>query len=80
MPIDKDLLVNIKDYDVIGTDDIIGQTTVDLENRFLTKYRARCGFTSNVLHVSTTLKILHLKNLSTGRYPNSKKSESSLDL
>ena len=43
MPIDKDLLVNIKDYDVIGTDDIIGQTTVDLENRFLTKYRARCG-------------------------------------
>ena len=43
MPIDKDLVVSIKDYDVIGTDDVIGETTVDLENRFLTKYRARCG-------------------------------------
>ena len=43
MPIDKDLLIQIKDYDLIGTDDVIGETQIDLENRFLTKYRAKCG-------------------------------------
>ena len=43
MPLDKDLYINIKDYDLLSTDDIIGETVIDLENRFLTKYRALCG-------------------------------------
>ncbi|KAA0200949.1 Dysferlin limb girdle muscular dystrophy 2B (autosomal recessive) [Fasciolopsis buskii] len=43
LPIEKDLRIRIKDYDLLGTDDIIGETYVDLENRRLTKYRATCG-------------------------------------
>jgi len=43
MPLDKDLYIRIKDYDLIGTDDIIGETVIDLENRYLTRFRAICG-------------------------------------
>ena len=43
LPLDKDLLIQIVDYDLIGSDDVIGETRVDLENRYLSKYRATCG-------------------------------------
>lgn len=43
IPLDKDLIVRVKDFDLISSDDLIGETVVDLENRFLTKYRATCG-------------------------------------
>ena len=39
----KDLIIRIKDWDLITTDEVIGETTIDLENRLLTKYRATCG-------------------------------------
>ncbi|CAF0920234.1 unnamed protein product [Rotaria sordida] len=43
IPLAKDLIIRIKDWDLITSDDIIGQTTIDLENRLLSKYRATCG-------------------------------------
>lgn len=43
LPLQKDLCIRVKDYDLISSDEIIGETWIDLENRLLTKHRATCG-------------------------------------
>jgi dysferlin len=43
IPVDKDLTISVLDYDLISSDDVIGQTTIDLEDRLLSKHRAICG-------------------------------------
>lgn len=43
LPLHKDLLVQVWDRDLASSDDLIGETTIDLENRFLTRHRATCG-------------------------------------
>lgn len=42
-PQDSMLTVQIFDWDLVGSDDLIGETKIDLENRFYSKHRALCG-------------------------------------
>ncbi|KAK7899448.1 hypothetical protein WMY93_020301 [Mugilogobius chulae] len=42
-PLETELLVKIMDHDLVGADDVIGETRLDLENRFYSRHRASCG-------------------------------------
>lgn len=42
-PQESSLVVQIYDWDLFGSDDLIGETRIDLENRFYSKHRATCG-------------------------------------
>ncbi|XP_062933970.1 otoferlin isoform X3 [Cynocephalus volans] len=42
-PMESMLTVAVYDWDLVGTDDLIGETKIDLENRFYSKHRATCG-------------------------------------
>ncbi|XP_073325341.1 fer-1-like protein 4 [Pagrus major] len=42
-PLETELVVRVLDHDLVGADDVIGETHVDLENRFYSRHRASCG-------------------------------------
>ncbi|XP_055482436.1 otoferlin isoform X3 [Psammomys obesus] len=42
-PMESMLTVAVYDWDLVGSDDLIGETKIDLENRFYSKHRATCG-------------------------------------
>ena len=37
--------MQIYDWDLVGVDDLIGETFIDLENRYYSRHRATCGVT-----------------------------------
>ncbi|KAG0710969.1 Otoferlin [Chionoecetes opilio] len=45
-PQDSMLTVTVLDWDLVGSDDMIGETKIDLENRFYSRHRATCGLPS----------------------------------
>lgn len=42
-PQDSMLTIQVLDWDLVGADDMIGETKIDLENRFYSRHRATCG-------------------------------------
>ena len=48
-PFDHTLTIEVKDNDRGSSDDLIGKTSIDLENRYLTQDRARCGIPKTYL-------------------------------
>ncbi|XP_003447761.1 fer-1-like protein 4 isoform X1 [Oreochromis niloticus] len=42
-PLETELVITVMDHDLVGADDRIGETRIDLENRFYSGHRASCG-------------------------------------
>lgn len=55
-PLETELVVKVMDHDLVGSDDVIGETRVDLENRFYSRHRASCGL---ALYYDTLVPQLH---------------------
>ena len=42
-PQESMLVIQVMDWDLVSGDDLIGETKIDLENRYYTKHKAICG-------------------------------------
>jgi len=71
-PMDSWLEIEVWDYDMMSADDIIGTTSIDLENRLFSKHRARCGLQQKyelsvslylpyALRTSVSLQLCHIQ-------------------
>ena len=49
LPRDSKLTVKVYDHDLIGANDLIGSTDIDIEDRFLSWRRASCGLSQQYI-------------------------------
>lgn len=42
-PLETELTLMVFDHNLVGSDDLIGETRIDLENRFYSHHYAGCG-------------------------------------
>ena len=42
-PMESKLVVQVWDWDRLTQDDLIGETIIDIENRYLSRHRGLCG-------------------------------------
>ena len=49
LPHDHTLTITVMDWDKFTSDDLIGSTKIDVENRFYSQHRAGCGLPEAVL-------------------------------
>lgn len=61
LPQDKDLKISVYDYDLLTRDEKVGETVIDLENRFLSRYNSYCGLPQTYC-VWVLLGLLHPGN------------------
>jgi Ca2+-dependent lipid-binding protein len=52
LPIDHSLKVCVMDWDRLSAHDLIGETTIDLENRYLSRHRAVRGLPETMSRLS----------------------------
>ncbi|XP_071147847.1 otoferlin-like isoform X5 [Mytilus edulis] len=45
-PMESFLTVQVYDWDLVGMDDLIGETKIDLENRYYSRHKATCGISN----------------------------------
>ncbi|XP_065152682.1 myoferlin [Paramisgurnus dabryanus] len=43
IPQDKDLKISVYDFDLLSSDEKVGETVIDLENRLLSRFGSHCG-------------------------------------
>ena len=48
-PFDYMVKLSVWDHDLLGGDDLIGETEIDIENLFFSKHRPRCGIQKNYI-------------------------------
>ncbi|KAL7990477.1 hypothetical protein Chor_013907, partial [Crotalus horridus] len=58
LPQEKDLKISVYDYDLMTRDEKVGETTIDLENRFLSRFGSHCGIPQQYC-ISEVNKTLH---------------------
>jgi len=63
-PMESWLDIEVWDYDLTSSDDLIGSTSIDLENRLFSKHRVRCGMQQKYelsvsLHIHDSHTIYH---------------------